>query len=376
MGTSAQSVEELLASGVDIPDDPAEIEKLLAGMEPDSGDKAATVAEEAAATKAAAEKEAAEATAAAEKAEAEKLKAATAEAEKAKGVVSPSVPTEGDPSVVLHATRESLHMTEEALAERDTDLAAERQKTADLETRLRAAQTTTEKTQEQLQAEADKASKGTVDLATITPEKIEALRTTLDDDAVEVLAGLAQSNAALVKELDDIKAQALKLAQREDNDIRDQQQADIDSAPLLAVLQAQRGPEADARWGRAVQYQDALRNDPDWTDKSQREMYVEVSRRMEAHLGEAVVKTLLTDKVPVKEVEEPDKPAAVAEVVAAAEVPGSLSDIPTAGNAVAQDEKERAEAMSLTDVDRVLSAAADKGPDEVNKTLARLMSND
>jgi hypothetical protein len=82
--------------------------------------------------------------------------------------------------------------------------------------------------------------------------------------------------------------------------IDDRQQDDIDGVPLLAVLQVKRNDEANELWERAVDYERAIRRDPDFEGASQREIYEAIGKRLEDHIGaDGVAAWLEEDAVPL-----------------------------------------------------------------------------
>jgi hypothetical protein len=89
------------------------------------------------------------------------------------------------------------------------------------------------------------------------------------------------------------------------------QQDDIDAVPLLAVLQAAQSAEADTLWRRAVQYERSILSDPDFAEVTQRDLYMEVGRRLEEHLGSDGVAHWLEEPETAEQPSELDRLAAL-----------------------------------------------------------------
>ena len=374
MSVPEDRVQTLLEQGVEIPDDPAEIERLLDSdvvddSEQDDDAAAAKTAEELAAEQAAGKKD--------------------DEVVVDKDATGKDKPGEGEdvttepPAAVLRVTRQSLHDTSELLKERETELQDKNDRIDKLEGRIAQLTTSSEAGQQDLQKTADELA-GDIDLEELTDERIAEIREEAGDEAADLLTGLLTKHKALGERLVKLEAASETATQEREAVDAAQLQTDIDTIPLLSVMHAQRGEQADANWARAVNYERALRADPDWAEKTRGEIYAEVGKRMTGHLGEKAVKTLLGDTVitetdDAKAKVEADKSAQdkIDEALKAADeaaVPTSLSDLP-AGQAAAQSELERAGAMSIADAEAAIVSALDKGgTDEVNVTLDRLLT--
>jgi Skp family chaperone for outer membrane proteins len=282
----------------------------------------------------------------------------------------------GPPQAVLRRERENRHKAEELLGQREEELGTAQAKIAELETALA-------KGQDKLQAHADRATGDpSIKLESLDKAKLEALRADLDDDVVNFLGRLVDQHNAIVTETSRLKAENAELMGERDRAQVATQQDDIDSVPLLAVIQATRSKDADLLWGRAVAYETALQSDPDWADKTRSEIYEEVGRRLNAYLGDDAAKWLEdTGALPDKgKGAEPDKGKGsdrgktVEDKLASARAratPDSLSDLPT-GHAAAQHEVERLEAMTIHDAEDLINKAIDKG--NLDEVLQRLSS--
>lgn len=371
-----KSVDDLLAGGIEIPDDPAAIEALLEeeaakaadeieqlgksdDPDPDKGkggdpdkkegdepDKGAKPDDEAGKPDKAAET--------AEHAEHDK----------------------GPPQAVLRRERENRHKAETLLSERETELEEARQRIAALEAIAAKGNLQADR----LQDVADKVTGDpSIKLEALDRAKLEALRQDLDDDVVDLLGKLVDQHNVLQERVERAERTNAALVQERDRSVADQQQDDIDSVPLLAVIQATRTKEADALWDRAVAYEKALQSDPDWADKSRGEVYVEVGRRLQAYLGDEAAQWLAEtgdDKggAADKGGKGSSSGKTVKDKLASARdraSPDSLSDLP-AGLAAAQHEIERLEAMPLSDLEDQLNRAIDKG--NLDEVISRYSS--
>jgi hypothetical protein len=367
MGDSTQDVEndddrlsKLLEEGVEIPDDPQAIEALLEGTapEPEKTGKDGDAAGDGAGKEGSDQKKDAD------------------QGKQAQGVDPDKDPDEkGPPKAVLRATRESLHRAESLLTERDQELQAERARVTELEQKLTDVERKNGATQEQLQAAADEAAGKKVDLEKLDAKALDDLRKDLDDSTVDFLERLVEQHEAVKADLAELRKASESLVARSHKTDAEQQQEDIDSVPLLSVIGATRSKEADALWDRAVAYEKAVWADPDFSGKQQREIYAEVGRRLEAHLGpEATTKWTGKEKPPAGNGNGKSRDEVLEDKLAKARdsaSPDSLSDLP-AGSPAAQHELERLDAMSMDDLEAYLEKAAAKGQDAYDEALARL----
>jgi hypothetical protein len=285
----------------------------------------------------------------------------------------------GPPQAVLRRERENRHKAETLLTEREQELDAAKAKIAELESA--AAKGTA--TQEKLQAVAERATgDASIRLESLDKAKLEALRADLDDDVVDFLGRLVDQHNAMGEQLLAVRQANQELVSQHDRTERDEQQDDIDTVPLLSVIQATRSKDADALWDRAVAYEKALQSDPDWADKSRGEIYSEVGRRLESYLGDDAAKWLADIEAQPsqggdkgKGTKGSDRGKTVEDKLASARTratPDSLSDLPT-GVAAAQHEIERLEAMTIHDAEDLINKAIDKG--NLDEVLQRLSSS-
>lgn len=381
---SVRTAEQLIEQGIEIPDDVTELARLLDATDEELAAAKSTTAETSTATDAA-DKAAAAAAAEAETKAAKEANdaaaaAATAAAAKPAAAAAAEVPDEetGPPRALLRGYRETIHQRDRDLEASETQRREALDRAAAAERELELLKTKVTGGQEQLQAKADEIATG-VDLTALTPEKIAELRKTHDDDVVNIIEGLAKATETLQEQLDNISADNKRLTESRE---ATEQQAfldDIDSVPLLGVLRLSTDPKFDALWERSNAYLKAVKADPDFASKPRTEVFGEVARRMEGFMGKDAVKALLGDK-PAAAAPAGAKPAVqtpaqiLDEALKRAEkatVPTSLSEIPAAGSAAAQDTLGRVEAMSQSDMaelfDRQL--AAGKSVDEL---LAKL----
>lgn len=347
-----KSVDDLLEDGIEIPDDPLEIEALLEGDDPQKSDlddpgKPADVPNEG------------------------KKDAGT------EGKDDP--PKEGEPDhepgppkAVLRQARENLHRAEALLSEREQELQEERRKRAEIERELEQLRAQATASKDELQAQADRISDGRAgDLGLLDPKKLEALRADLDDDVVDLLAKLVERHNTVEQQLERLRQENEELVRQRELTAAEQQQADIDSVPILSILFETRSKEADELWQRAIAYEKALTQDPDWQDKSQREIYAEVGRRLEAFIGPDGVKKWLGEDAASGPASRDQIVKDKLERARDRSSPNSLSDLP-AGAAAAQSELERLEAMSNFDLEEAYERALAKGEDAANEFLARM----
>lgn len=358
MSVPESAIDRLLEEGQEIPDDPLEIEKLLLeqGMKPDTDDEPETPEPES------------------DKAE----KPKQADEVEPDDDASPK----GPPAALLRTYRESLHERDEQLKARDDELESKNTEIEKLQGRLAQALNRDEQSRQDLQ---DKVDEVTEDerIEDLTPERIAVIREEAGDEVADQLEAYAKQYTVLdsrLKELEEAN-DALK-TQREATE----NQAvlnDLDTVPLLSVLAAARGEDADARWARAIQYEKVIKADPDWSDKSRREVYQEVGRRMQQHLGADVVKSLVGDKAAIPadtgKQQDTSHDKAVKEAMQRADnsaIPTSLSDLP-AGEAAPQSEFERAQGMSVADIETAIEKAFEKGgPEAVDEVLNKFMTVD
>lgn len=278
------------------------------------------------------------------------------------------------PHSVLRRERENRHNTETLLDTRDQELAAERAKNAELEAAIAKGNVS----QEKLQAAADRVTGDSrIKLETLDKAQLEVLRRDLDDASVDFLGKIVDQHNANRLVTERLQAEVAELRADKSQVEETSRQDDIDSIPLLAVIQATRSKDADLLWDRAVAYEKALQSDPDWADKSRSEIYTEIGSRLTAYLGADAAKWLadVDDAEPEKgKGKGSDRGKTVEDKLAAARTratPDSLSDLPT-GIAAAQHEQERLEAMSIHDLEELIGKAQDKG--NLDEVLQRMSS--
>lgn len=367
-------VDELLEQGIEIPSDPDELAKLaeelgvdLEGVETAveaTGDISELTDDP-------------EAGASDDKA----AKAAEAAAKPSEGK-SDETPTDqadhGPPKAILRRERENRHRAEqEAEQEREGRVKAEQERDTAMR-RITELEAKTGDRQDKLQEAADRITgDSSIKLERLDSAALESLKDDLDDESVSFLTKLVNQHNALQEQLERVaRANEVLLAEREQTQV-DSQQDDVDSVPLLAMVAATRTKESDALFDRADAYDKALKSDPDWADKSRRERYQEVGRRLEAYIGKDVPEWL-SEVVGSQSLQTSTRGKTVEDKLAAARdkaTPDSLSDLP-AGVAAAQHEMERLEAMSDFDVDDLIAKAMEKGPDALEELTARMMTAD
>lgn len=350
---SGKTAEDILESGIDIPDSAEEIEALLAGATTDDDEPAPDSA--------------------AEEADPPEDDATddTPEPDPKDGEAEPEPEPEGDKPgphpAVLRGYREKLHKVTGELAERDTAYQEQQRKNAELESELAELKAKIGDGQDQIQSKVDQiAGDQTVDVSTLDEEKLAELRTVLDDEAVDALAALSTGFKQLNERFQAVEQENQQLKSQRESEARQQYVDRIDAVPILGVL---RNQGSDEQWDRAKAYLQAVRTDPDYADSSEDEVLAEVGKRMERFLGPEAVQGLLKDtgQSPRQGIEDA-KAAADRKAV-----PTSLSEIPAAGEHVAQTELERAEAMSTDDVQSLMDKALAAGQD-VDEVIARLMT--
>ncbi len=374
MSVPEDRIQELLDQGVEIPDDPVEIERLLANTEgddpPPEEPDASTTDDDTTSDDDKGDKG---------KDGDGKPAASSDGADTSKEADEAKEP----PSAVLRTTRQSLHQSEERRQELETELSERDKRIESLEGRVAALTKAGETDQANLQEQADQvAEAGGVKLEDLSDEKIAEIREEAGDEAADLLQALFNQHTQVAGRLDKLEEERQALEQQRNQQAAEALQNDIDAVPLLSVLQADRTAEGNERWDRAISYDKAVRSDPDWAEKSQREIFAEVGRRMERYLGSDTVKTLTGDE-PAGDGKGKDdgKPSSesrqqrVDEALSRADeraVPTSLSDLP-AGQAAAQTELERADSMSLNDIEESIDKAyARGGQDAVDELLGRL----
>lgn len=363
----SKTAEQLLEAGVEIPDDPEAIAALLDEAIPPEGSDEDTDPPEP------------ELKTTEDEPKGEDDDKGTEDEDKAKAAAEPTPATEAEPKAphpaVIRSVREKAHRLETELGERDQSLRESQAKNAELEAELEALKAKVGQGQEDLQAQADKVvGAGNVDISALSDEKIAELRTVLDDEVVDFLAGLAKGSQQMSEQLSALQAENNELKASREDAQRQKFVETMDQVPILAVIANADGEEAATRWDRAKAYMGAVRNDPDFEDASTLERLQEVGRRMEKYLGDETVKGLLGD---TPSTDQPRKQG-IEDAKAAADkkaVPTSLSEIPAAGEAAAQSEAERADAMSLEDVNSLMEKTIAAGGD-VDELIGKLMSSD
>ncbi len=369
------NIEDLLASGVPIPDDPAELAALLEAQEetpaevmgdgpidpdPDLGDPKQTKAAEPEK-----EPEPSKDNPASEDTDnpAEDKDAPSEDPDPVSK--APSAP----PPAVLKQTRERLHTARE---ERDQERAAREaieRENAQLKNDLAKAQDKFNTEQEQLQNAADNVADGKVTLSTDSEAQIREKLKDYESDIVDVIVSMKATNEALMAKLGKVDELAEQQEQRERQTAQDRVNEALNENPMLALLRDDESERGNELWGRAVNYDQALRADPDWQDKSEIERFAEVDRRMRGYLGEEGVRALLGEE-PAKPENQPKKESnPVTEPV-----PSSLSDLPSVGRPAAQSSAEQVEALSVMDLEDRLDKILESGGD-VNDYIGKLMSN-
>lgn len=348
-----QTAEQLLESGVQIPDDPVAIARLLDG----SGTAAPPTPAPPETPPADPPKDVDE-------------PPPTPETPPPTPPPTPPVEDEekGPPRALLRTYRTQIH-------DRDRQLEEQAKRNQELEQEIAALKSKATTGKEALQEAADALGTDTK-LEGLTPEKIEELRREHSDAIVDVLVGYAKGYETLQEQVEALTQQ------REQTEL-DKLYNDIDSVPLLGVLRLDETPEGNARWQRVLAYQKAVNADPDFIGKSRVDVFGEIARRMEGHLGQDVLKTLLGDKAPAKPTTPtaPGKAPSAQQIIDEAldkarksSVPTSLSDIPAAGGAVAQSGQQRLESMSNADLQALMEKwiASGKNPDEL---IAKLLTS-
>lgn len=362
------TAEQLLDQGIEIPDDPIAIARLL-----DTA-TAAPAAEPAPAAKPDAAPPAEPPVAAAPPVETpEKAPAAPpAAAADPAATPAPAVPDsdddaeKGPPRALLRGYRQAVHEKDRQLETVTAEKEEALKRANALEAEITALKAKAGEGQESLQRAAEAAIPG-VELETLTPEKIAALRREHPDDIVDAIVSYAKAYETVQEQVNNLLAVQ-----------QNQQQAelfeDIDSVPLLGLVRLSNDAAADGWWKRAVAYQAAVKADPDFAGKSRREVFQEVGRRMEGFLGKDTLTKLMGSAPAPAAAPKPAAPGAPAtpspakeiidkalEAARKSTVPTSLSDIPAAGGAVAADGLQRLEAISYTDLADLMDKAIKSG---------------
>lgn len=351
-----KSVDDLvLSEGIEIPDDPIAIELML---EQEEADKAADLEKAKAGDPP--NKQADDSG----KTGDDDAKGKGADDDKSKVPDEPS----GPPQAVVRRVRENLHKAEELLGQKDEQLESANARIAELEAKIASGAAG----QDKLQAAADRLTGDpSIKLETLDKAALESLRADLDDNVVNFLGKLVDQHNAQNERIAKLQQENAELVGERDRAHQATQQDDIDTVPLLAVIQATRSKDADLLWNRAVAYESALKSDPDWADKSRGEIYAEVGRRLEAYLGDDAAKWLEGTEADAKG-KGADRGKTVEDKLAEARkraTPDSLGDLPT-GHAAAQHEQERLAAMSIHDTEDLLNKALDRG--NLDEVLQRL----
>lgn len=362
MSVPEDAVSRLLEEGQEIPEDPVEIERLLSEQDdaPDPDD---------------------DATPADDKPSGE-------------GDDKEDDPTDDDktgepPAVLLRTYRQSLHEADEQLKARDEELEGKNEEIEKLQGKLALALSNTDTDRQDLQDKVDDVTDDGVKIEDLTPERIAEIREEAGDEVADQLEAYSKQFSALDGRLKELEEANEALQEQREAAENQGLMNDLDSVPLLSVLAAARGDEADERWTRTLNYEKAVRADPDWSDKSRREVYEEVGRRMEGYLGEEAVKALVgtiktdDESSAADDADKTGKESSSDEVIDEAlkradesALPTSLSDLP-AGQSAPGSENERAQAMSLVDVETAIEKAFEKGGAEaVDEALSKFMTMD
>lgn len=220
-------------------------------------------------------------------------------------------------------------------------LEAERQKNARLQAEL-----DTERGNKQRAAE-DAAVKGA-----LTDEQIAAMREEFPDAVVDAIA--AQNDA--IKELRKENIELKRKGASTEEDPAQIVQDIIDQDPVLSQWRTEHEQGNSANWNRAVRFDDMLREDPEWGQKTPQERFDQVRVLMGA--PKAAPAPAKTEAQLAQE--RADEAARTATAAAAARpIAPTHSDLP-GGAPPAQDEQGRIGSMSITDLEKLVEA---HGPD-------------
>lgn len=200
---------------------------------------------------------------------------------------------------------------------------------------------------------------------------LESLRQEYPDEVVNVLAANNREVVALRQQVEALERDRQAQAERERQLTRTSIQEQIDSIPELAEVQAEGG----RRWKMAVNVDNDLKEDPDWSQTSNRLRFHEVVHLMnggrprtpaEAEAAiEAANQPPREPSAPVDPRERADE--RIQQQAGTRSAPPTHSDLP-AGQKPAQSEQERLEQTDVMDLERDFSGATD--PDElINRYL-------
>jgi hypothetical protein len=374
-------IEQLLASGkLTDSSSIAEIEAALSGEEPKAAaetgaDKEAEAAKAAEADKATTETGTAE-TAAGETQAADKAAATdgkqtaetTSSARDQQTAQTEGSETDDDKGSfkshpmygVLKGTRNNLAEARQKLQEAEQRAQEERQRREAAERErdeLRQAQASQATQTQEVQAAAAAAGvKG--DVKTVDVSK---LRGNFPEEIVDAIEALQQTNAALNQQVTELRQRDAGRARTEQMTAAEALQADIDSVPALAEWQA----EGKTKWKAACALDDALREDPDWKDKSRAERFQEIARQLGGQpQQQATTTTVTTDTAAGTKARADAKLAEAADKA----IPLSHSGLP-AGSPPAQTE---AESFGRMDVKQIESQFSKMSTDQIEALLAKV----